>query len=227
MDQPRRNATRGQRESDKALRVEGRWTQRPFRRHVFASEGDFSYFALLQSVHDRHRPRAQMDREHRQQFVEGGGGGGGGKKTPPPPPPSWRSVISTRRTASAAGCSATSTTRQMRSTTAYLRASRSAETWTRGAMRAHGGSRSCATAASPPRGSQSGAMSRSTPCPTTSTLLPQSDANEIEERIDAAQRRERMTQSLRELPVEFRELILRARSRNCPTARSPMCCRCR
>ncbi len=95
---------------------------------------------------------------------------------------------------------------------AYLRASRSAETYAGGNARAWWLAivRNCCLARLAGRSKERRNVALDAAPDNVHTLLPQSDANEIEERIDAAQRRERMTQSLRELPVEFREtLILR------------------
>lgn len=96
---------------------------------------------------------------------------------------------------------------------AYLRASRSAETYAGGNARAWWLAivRNCCLArlAGRSKEQRNVALDAATP-DNVHALLPQSDADEVEDRIDAAQRRERMTRSLRELPLEFREtLILR------------------
>ena len=95
---------------------------------------------------------------------------------------------------------------------AYLRASRSAGTYAGGNARAWWLAivRNCCLARLAGRKKERRDVALDAAPDNVHHLLPQSDANEIEERLDAAQRRERITQSLRDLPIEFREtLILR------------------
>ena len=95
---------------------------------------------------------------------------------------------------------------------AYLRAARSADTYAGGNARAWWLTivRNCCLARLAGRGKEQRNVALDAAPDNVHHLLPQSDANEVEDRIDAAQRRERMTRSLRDLPLEFREtLILR------------------
>jgi len=95
---------------------------------------------------------------------------------------------------------------------AYLRAARSADTYAGGNARAWWLAivRNCCLARLAGRSKERRNVELDATPGNVHPLLPQSEANEVEERIDAAQRRERMTRSLRDLPIEFREtLILR------------------
>lgn len=95
---------------------------------------------------------------------------------------------------------------------AYLRAARSADTYAGGNARAWWLAivRNCCLARLAKRGKERRNVALDAVPDNVHHLMPQSEANDVEERIDIAQRREHMAQSLRDLPLEFREtLILR------------------
>jgi RNA polymerase sigma-70 factor (ECF subfamily) len=95
---------------------------------------------------------------------------------------------------------------------AYLRAARGAETYAGGNARAWWLAivRNCCLARLAGRGKERRNVAIDNAEDNVHQLLPHSDAAEVEDRLDAAQRRERITRSLRDLPLDFREtLILR------------------
>jgi RNA polymerase sigma factor (sigma-70 family) len=86
---------------------------------------------------------------------------------------------------------------------AYLRAARAAHTYAGGNARAWWLAivRNCCLAMLSTRG-------RERPLDDETTALPRTAANEVEERVDAAQARARIVEHLRALPAEFREVLV-------------------
>jgi len=93
---------------------------------------------------------------------------------------------------------------------AYLRAARGADTYAGGNARAWWLAivRNCCLARLAGRGKERANVAIDAAPDNVHHLLPHSDASEVEDRVDAARRRESMARSLRDLPLEFRETVI-------------------